>query len=287
MPSINDLPPEVRNRIWSLCLPADEPEIYFYNRYDFSPAERWPTCRVIIARPPILHVCRESAMLRKKLSFTGARHRDGGIVKVPYRPYRPLMDAVYISIEELEYITDALAAADTDHKEFFRDLTHLALESPCFFQDNWWTARRLLHSVTNLPALRTISMVFGKTWLKPYRPTYPRYPKERDPDMTPEDWKELEECWDKWERTVEPPFSLEEWTDKNALLVDGDSRDRIDQQELLRDIEAVLSSHLAGASNDHVDNHERVQGTPSKVVRLDREINLQFSKLVTRKYSLG
>lgn len=204
---------------------------------------------------------------------------------VPYRPYRPSMDAVYVSIEELEYITDALAADDFDHREFFRDLTHLALESPCLYRDNWWTARRLLHSVTKLPALRTISMVFGKTWLKPYRPNYPRYPKDRDPDMTPEDWEELEECWDKWERTVQPPFSLEEWADKNALLVDGDSRERIDQQELLLDVEAVLSSHLAGASNDHEDNHRRVQGTPSKVVRLDREIDLHFSQLVTQKYS--
>lgn len=284
--SFNDLPPEVRTRIWGFCLPTEKPELYFYSRYDFPPG-KWPVSRVVIARPPILHVCREAAKLSSRLSFTGARHRDGGIVRVPCRPFRPATDAVYIAIEELEYITDALAANDVDHNELFRDMTHLALESPCLYRDNWWTARRLLHSVTKLPALRKISMVFGKTWLKPYKPNYPRNPREPDPEMTKDDWKELEDCWDRWERTVEPPFSLEAWADECALEVDGDPRDLMDRRELLLDVEAVLSSHLAGASNDHVDNHMRVQGAPSKVVRLDREISFHFSKMVIQNYSTG
>lgn len=284
--SFNDLPPEVRTRIWGFCLPADKPEIYFYSRYDFPPA-KWPISRVVVARPPILHVNREAAKLSRCLAFVAARHRDGGVVKVPYRPYRPALDAVYIAIEELEYITDALAANDADHRDLFREMTHLALESPCLYRDNWWTARRLLHSVTKLPALRTISMVFGRTWLKPYKPTYPRHPKDPDPDMTTADWEELEDCWDRWERTVVPPFRLEPWEDESDLQVDGDPAELMDRREVLLDVEAVLSSHLAGASNDHVDNHRRVQGTPSKVVRLDREISFHFSKMVIQNYSTG
>lgn len=127
-------------------------------------------------------------------------------------------------------------------------------------------------------------MVFGKTWEKPYRPNYSRYPDPDNPDptMSPEDWEELEDLWDKWELTVEPPFRLEEWTDKNALLVDGDAKRRIDREELLLDMEAVLSSHLAGASNDHEDNCS--SGVASKV-RMDRHIDFRFSKMVIRKYS--
>ncbi|ODA80987.1 hypothetical protein RJ55_03947 [Drechmeria coniospora] len=114
------LPTEIREVIWLLSLPADEPEVCLmwpvnlFEREE-GPASMRPSRPFIVdtAFPAMMHVCHESRVLAQDSKRSRVRFRwsIAAACPVPFRHYRPDLDTMYFGAENLHPI---LRSSDLD-----------------------------------------------------------------------------------------------------------------------------------------------------------------------------
>lgn len=161
MAIFNDLPAELRARIWEQCLPDPEtPEIYFFDRsdFDFEPdasdtsdasqnsASEWEAEReVLIGFPIIMHLCRESRRYAQNhLSFREEALTPTRTLDLPCRSYRPATDVFFVrDFQDFARLAiaamNAAGAAQTAQtpvpKVFSQEIAHLAVDAALFTTD--------------------------------------------------------------------------------------------------------------------------------------------------------
>lgn len=134
MAVFRDLPAELRNAIWELCLPDPEtPEIYVFDESDFkhdedsdddvtrddaSDSSEWEVeLEVLTGFPAIMHLCAESrAFCQRRLSLRGGQLTPRTLreVDVPCRAYRPATD-VFLALDFDAFGLAAEAASNAEY----------------------------------------------------------------------------------------------------------------------------------------------------------------------------
>ncbi|KAK8042482.1 hypothetical protein PG994_012965 [Apiospora phragmitis] len=141
--SFNTIPPEIRQAIWKFALPDDEPEVCIM--WPLRPAGFNKTVEPLVvdtAFPVLMHVCREARdFALSPHSGIAFRHSKQAGHKVPYRRFRPEMDALYINRRNFDYTLLAMAYdwSGTDNDAaYWPALRHLAVEYSVFKKAwNW------------------------------------------------------------------------------------------------------------------------------------------------------
>lgn len=165
--AFNRAPREVKEAIWKFTLPDDEPEVCI-----MWPLRSQGFSQIIgpflvdTAFPVLMHVCREWR------AFTlpppsGVRFRRSRLTgcQVPYRHYRPEMDALFVSAANAMFTLQAMAkdsrrgdvAAAVPNPGFWLTLRHLAVEPPVFGEAHEWLPELVFRYS---PDLRKVSVVF-------------------------------------------------------------------------------------------------------------------------------
>jgi hypothetical protein len=158
------LPPELREQIWMLCLPADEPEVclmwpvYLHSKYEGPeglPEASLPSRPFVVdtAFPALMHVCRESRSTVQNSQRSGVRFRNSSAAGclVPFRHYRPDLDTVYWGSENVEELSRKAASLPE-----LGQITSLALELQWGFRHDYSLIAALLGV---MKGLKTLSIV--------------------------------------------------------------------------------------------------------------------------------
>ncbi|KAK7927325.1 hypothetical protein PG985_004323 [Apiospora marii] len=169
--AFNRAPREVKEAIWKLALPDDEPEVCVMWPLRFQGLSQIVEPLLVdTAFPVLMHICREwrAFVLSPSSGVRFHRSRLAGC-QVPYRPYRPEMDAFFVSSSNAMFTLQAMAkedrrgdaaaaaAAAVLNPESWRTLRHLAVEPPVFGEAHEWLPELVFRYS---PDLQKVSVVF-------------------------------------------------------------------------------------------------------------------------------
>lgn len=165
--ALNRVPREVKEAIWKSALPDDEPEVCIMWPLRFQGlSQTTQTLPVDTAFPVLMHVCREwRAFVLSPLSGVAFRRSRLAGCGVPYRPYRPDLDAFFVNSYNAMFTLQAMAkddrrgdaAAAVPNPGFWRTLCHLAVEPPVFGEAHEWLPELVFRYS---PDLQKVSTVF-------------------------------------------------------------------------------------------------------------------------------
>ncbi|KAH6850082.1 hypothetical protein B0I37DRAFT_370664 [Chaetomium sp. MPI-CAGE-AT-0009] len=148
------LPLELRQLIWHLALPDDEPEVFVLEPAHIDrlgqdvPRKPWT---VDTAFPTLMHTCHESREYVRNHSGICFRSPAEADCEVPYRPFRPELDTLFW--DETRYYNPF----SPDHGIWLSQVRHLAIPSANTYVGQYMTECIL----GDYPSLQSISVVFA------------------------------------------------------------------------------------------------------------------------------
>ncbi|KAH6653135.1 hypothetical protein BKA67DRAFT_568673 [Truncatella angustata] len=156
------IPLELKQVIWKLALPYDEPEvciIWPLNQDDFDQVVE--PLLVDTAFPKLMHVCQEWRDFIFCPSLSGVKFRASSQAgcNVPYRPFRGDIDILYTGRDNFEKAVQCLGI-DWDPRVKLSTLAkvrHLAVEWPIWRWSAYWLPELIFRGSPNL---QKVSVVF-------------------------------------------------------------------------------------------------------------------------------
>ncbi|KAL2139624.1 hypothetical protein VTI28DRAFT_4900 [Corynascus sepedonium] len=152
------LPLELRQLIWHLALPDDEPEVLVLRAEQVGRRNQDKALMpmtVDTGFPVLMHTCRESRDYARHHSGIHFRFSQEACCEVPFRLFRPDLDTVFWDEDQHHCLWAPSYTAD--HDRWLSELRHLALPSPTALLGQHLAECILQHC----PQLRTLSVVFA------------------------------------------------------------------------------------------------------------------------------
>ncbi|KAK3295574.1 uncharacterized protein B0H64DRAFT_395670 [Chaetomium fimeti] len=154
----NALPFEIRQLIWHLALPDDEPEVLVLQPAHIDrPGQDAPLepKTVDTAFPTLMHTCHESREYVRNHSGIRFRSPHEAGCEVPFRPFRPDLDTVFWDEERHNHLWGPHYAAD--HVSWLSQIRHLAIPSA-----NTYVGQHMTTCInSHCPMLQSLSVVFA------------------------------------------------------------------------------------------------------------------------------
>jgi hypothetical protein len=152
------LPLELRQMIWHLALPDDEPEVFVIQaaHIDQKVQSAPPEPKTVdTAFPVLMHTCHESRAYVQNHSGIRFHFSAEADCEVPYRPFRPELDTVFWDEDRVYHLWGSFYTAD--HDRWLSQVRHLAIPSASTYVGQHMTECIFGHC----PVLQSLSVVFA------------------------------------------------------------------------------------------------------------------------------
>ncbi|KAK2729993.1 hypothetical protein CKAH01_09902 [Colletotrichum kahawae] len=156
------LPMELRDAIWKLALPEDEPEVCIAHPGMLKKGWKYPRKLFIVytAYPVLMHICKESRAFTQNFNLSGVRFttHEGTTARVPIRFFRPDFDTLFVTRASLHDNHDSHLVIDCLAHEpgldsMIWEVRHLAVatrEFPGIITDAIFDVLRELQTITQV-----------------------------------------------------------------------------------------------------------------------------------------